>query len=179
LNAAASSRYAAALADVAMKHDAGERIKADLASFVEAFSASDDLRNFLETPAVGYEAKKNVIHKLAERMELAPEVHNFIQLLVHHRRTDLLREIQQAFLLDLNVRLGIAEADVKSARGLSANEKEQLIRALERRTGKKIEARFGEDASLLGGLVVRVGSTIYDGSLREQLTLLEQELEAE
>jgi F-type H+-transporting ATPase subunit delta len=179
LNGAVSSRYAAALTDVALEHDGGERIKADLASFVGAFSMSADLRNFLETPAVGYEAKQNVIRKLAEQMELAPEVRNFIQLLVLNSRTHLLREIQEAFLSDLNARMGIAEADVKSARGMSAPEKERLIRALEQRTGKKIQARFGEDASLLGGVVVRVGSTIYDGSVREQLTRLRQKLEAE
>jgi F-type H+-transporting ATPase subunit delta len=179
LNGAVSSRYAAALTDVALKHDAGERIKADLASFVEAFAASADLRNVLETPAVGYEAKQNVIHKLAERMELVPEVRNFIQLLVLHRRTDLVREIQQAFESDLNARMGIAEAEVKSARELNAKEKEQLTAALEQRTGKKIQARFSEDRSLLGGLVVRVGSTIYDGSVREQLTRLRQKLEEE
>ncbi len=179
MNGAVSSRYAAALTDVALKHDGGERMKADLASFVEAFTASADLRNFLETPAIGQEAKQNVIHKLAERMKLAPEVRNFIQLLVLHRRTELLREIQQAFESDLNARMGIAEADVKSARELNAKEKERLTAALEQRTGKKIQARFGEDRSLLGGLVVRVGSTIYDGSVREQLTRLRQKLEAE
>jgi F-type H+-transporting ATPase subunit delta len=179
LNGAVSSRYAAALTDVALKHNGGERIKTGLASFVDAFSASADLRNFLETPAVGYDAKENVIRKLGERMELAPEVRNFIQLLVRNRRTHLLREIQQAFLFDLNARVGIAEAEVQSARELSATEKEQLIRALERRTGKKIQARFDEDRSLLGGIVVRVGSTVYDGSVREQLTRLRQKLEAE
>lgn len=179
MNGAVSSRYAAALADVALVRNRGERIKAGLAGFVEAFSSSADLRNFLETPAVGYEAKQNVLHKLAERMELAPEVHNLIRLLVLNRRTDLLREIQQAFLSDLNARMGIAEAEVRSARELSVTEKEQLIRALEQRTGKKIQARFSEDGSLLGGIIVRVGSTIYDGSVREQLTRLRQKLEAE
>jgi F-type H+-transporting ATPase subunit delta len=98
---------------------------------------------------------------------------------VLNRRTHLLREIQQAFLFDLNARMGIAEAVVQSARELSATEKEQLIRALEQRTGKKIQVQFGEDGSLLGGVVVRVGSTIYDGSVREQLTQLRQNLEAE
>lgn len=179
MNGAVSSRYAAALTDVALKHHSGERMKADLASFVEAFTASADLRNFLETPAIGNEAKQDVIHKLAERMELAPEVRNFIQLVVLHRRTDLLREIQQAFESDLNARMDIAEADVKSARELSAEEKERLTAALEQRTRKKIQARFGEDKTLLGGLVVRVGSTIYDGSVREQLTRLRQKLEEE
>lgn len=179
MNGAVSSRYAAALTDVALKHNGGERIKADLGSFVEAFAASADLRNFLETPAVGYEAKQNVIRKLAERMELAQEVRNFIQLLVLNRRTHLLNEIQQAFLSDLNARMGIAEAHVKSAWEMSAPEKESLIRALEQRTGKKIQAQFGEDASLIGGVVARVGSTIYDGSVREQLTRLRQKLETE
>lgn len=179
MNGAVSSRYAAALTDVALKNNGGERIKAGLASFVDAFSESADLRDFLETPAVGYDAKENVIRKLAERMELAPEVRNFIQLLVLNRRTHLLREIQQAFLFDLNARMGIAEAEVQSARELSTTEKEQLIRALERRTGKKIQARFGEDGSLLGGVVVRVGSTVYDGSVRDQLARLRQKLEAE
>jgi F-type H+-transporting ATPase subunit delta len=179
LNGAVSSRYAAALADVAFERKNGERVKADLASFVDAFSESADLRNFLETPAIGYEAKQNAIQKLAERMELAPEVRNFIQLLVIHRRTELLREIQQAFEREMNARLGIAEAEVKSARTLNGAEKEKLKAALEQRTKKKIEARFSEDGSLIGGTVVRVGSTVYDGSVREQLTRLRHKLEAE
>ena len=179
MNGAVSSRYAAALADVAFERNDGERVKADLASFVEAFSESADLRNVLETPAIGYEAKQKAIQKLAERMELTPEVPNFVQLLVIHRRTELLREIQQAFERELNARLGIAEAEVKSARELSAGEKEKLKAALEQRTGKKIEARFSEDESLIGGTVVRVGSTVYDGSVREQLIRLRQQLEAE
>ena len=179
MNGALSLRYAAALADVAVERKDGERIKADLGSFAETFSASADLRNFLETPAIGFEAKQNAIQKLAERMELAAEVRNFIQLLVIHRRTELLQEIQEAFERELNARLGIAEADVKSARELSAEEKEKLKAALEQRTGKKIEARFSEDGSLIGGTVVRVGSTVYDGSVREQLTRLRHQLEAE
>jgi F-type H+-transporting ATPase subunit delta len=179
LNGAVSTRYAAALAGVALEHKNADRVKADLASFADAFFSSPDLRNFLETPAVGYEAKQNVIQKIAERMGLTPEVRNFVHLLVAHRRTELLREIQQAFESELNARLGIAEAHVTSARALTEPEKAELTAALTKRTGMKIQAHFSENKSLVGGAVVRVGSTVYDGSVREQLTRLREKLETE
>jgi F-type H+-transporting ATPase subunit delta len=108
-----------------------------------------------------------------------PAVRNFIYFIVDHRRTELLREIEQAFGEELNARLGIAEAQVTSARPLSPEEKQQLTAALERQTKKKIEATFQEDKSLLGGAVVRIGSTVYDGSVREQLNRLREQLETE
>jgi F-type H+-transporting ATPase subunit delta len=179
LNTALASRYAAALAEVAMEQRNAEQIKADLASFTEAFYTSADLRNFLESPAASAEQKRKVIEVLASRMNLATASRNFIFLLIDHRRTEMLREIQEAFRSELNALLGIAEAHVVSARDLSGEEKRVLKTALERRTGKKIEAKFHKDESLLGGAVVRVGSTVYDGSVREQLTRLRQQLERE
>jgi len=179
LNEAVCSRYAAALADVAFDQKSAERVKRDLAAFTEAFSESGDLRAFLETPGVSHQQKHKVVEALAKRMELAPAVRNFVFLLIDHRRTELIGEIEAAFQSELNARLGIAEAQVTSARELSAGEREQLTKALERRTGKKIEARFQRDEALLGGTVVRVGSTVYDGSVREQLTRLREQLESE
>lgn len=179
MNTALASRYAAALSEVAMEQRNADQIKGDLSSFTEAFYTSADLRNFLESPAASAEQKRKVIEVLASRMKLATASRNFIFLLVDHRRTEMLREIQDAFQSELNARLGIAEAQVVSARELSGEEKRELTSALERRTGKKIEARFHKDESLLGGAVVRVGSTVYDGSVREQLTRLRQQLKAE
>ena len=179
MNDAVASRYAAALADVALERKNADAVKRDLATFVDALFSSADLRNCLESPAVSHDVKRNVVEKLGERMNLAPAVQNFVYVLVDHRRTEMLREIQQAFQTELNARLGIAEAEVTSARELSAGEKGQLTAALERRTGMKIEARFRMDESLVGGAVVRVGSMIYDGSVREQLTRLREQLETE
>jgi len=179
LNGAVSSRYASALADVALEQKSADRVKRDLGSFADTFFSSGDLRNLLESPAVGREAKQKVIEEVAQRMELAPAVRNFVLLLVDHRRTEMLGEIQEAFQTELNARLGIAEAEVTSARELGAQEREELTAALERRTGKKIEARFRKDESLVGGTVVRVGSTVYDGSVREQLTRLREQLATE
>jgi F-type H+-transporting ATPase subunit delta len=98
---------------------------------------------------------------------------------VDNRRAELLREILPVFEVELNSRLGIAEAQVTSARELAAEEKRDLMQALETVTGKKIEARYSLDESLLGGAVVQIGSTIYDGSVREQLERLRARLEAE
>jgi F-type H+-transporting ATPase subunit delta len=179
LNGVVALRYAAALADVALEQENGDQVRRDLASFADAFESSADLRNVVESPSISREVKQKVIEKIARQMNLAPSVRNFVYLLLDHQRTEMLREIQQAFDTELNARMGIAEAEVISARGLSDAQKRELTVALERRTGKKIEAKFREDEALLGGAVVRVGSTVYDGSVREQLSRLREQLETE
>jgi F-type H+-transporting ATPase subunit delta len=176
---ALAKRYASALADITLAQFSADRAKADLQAFVEAFDEVGDLRNFLDSPAVGRDLKHKVLNELAAKMQLDPAVRNFILLIVDHRRAESLRDIQQAFREELNARLGIAEAEIISAHPLTVGEKDQLTAALARRTGKKIEARFREDKSLLGGAVVRVGSTVYDGSVREQLVRMREQLEAE
>jgi F-type H+-transporting ATPase subunit delta len=179
LNAALARRYAAALADVAVEQNNGGAVKAGLAAFVDVFFESNDLRNFLESPGLEAAAKRRVIEKIAGRMSLPAAVRNFLWIIVDHRRTEMLREIEAAFREELNERLGIAEAEVTSARSLSDPEKRELMAALERRIGKKIELTFREDVALVGGVVVSVGSTIYDGSVREQLARLREQLETE
>jgi len=179
LNGAIAMRYAAALADVAIAQKNAEQVQGDLNSFAEALSASSDLRTVLLSPAIGVEAKQKAIARLSDAMKMTPAVRNFVYLLIDHRRTEMLVEIQQAFETELNARMGIAEARVTSAQKLSERERQELTAALERRTGKKIQAHFDEDESLLGGAVARVGSTVYDGSVRERLTRLRAQLEME
>jgi F-type H+-transporting ATPase subunit delta len=176
---ATAQRYAAALADVAMEQKSAEAVKRDLAAFVEMFFSSADLRNALESPAVNRDVKLNAITTIAAKMGMHEAVRNFICLVVDHHRTEMLREMVQAFSEELNKRLGIEDAEVTSARELNASEKQELTSVLERRTGKKIEARFEQASALLGGAIVRLGSTIYDGSVREQLNRLRERLEAE
>jgi F-type H+-transporting ATPase subunit delta len=176
---ATAQRYAAALADVALERKSADVVKRDFSAFVEMFFASTELRNALESPAVNDLAKTSVVEKIAAKTGMNDAARNFVLTIVENRRTHLLREIEKAFDTELNARMGIAEAEVTSARELGGPERAKLTQALEKRTGKKIEARFVEDKSLLGGAVVRVGSTIYDGSVREQLNRLREQLEAE
>ena len=176
---AVAERYAAALADVAVERKNSETIKRNLAAFVEAFSSIADFRNALESPALNAEVKRKVIAEVAGKMGLDVAMRNFIYLVVDHRRTEILPEIEQAFLSELNERLGIVDAEVTSAHALKDDEKRQLGSVLEQRTGKKVELRFQIDGALLGGAVVRLGSTIYDGSVRDQLKRLREQLETE
>ena len=176
---AVAERYAAALADVAVERKNSETVKRNLAAFAEAFSSVADLRNALESPALNAEVKRKVIAEVAGKMGLDVAVRNFIYLVVDHRRTEILPEIEQAFLSELNERLGIVDAEVTSAHELNDDEKRHLNTVLEQRTGKKVQARFQIDPALLGGALVRLGSTIYDGSVRDQLKRLREQLETE
>ena len=176
---AVAERYAAALADVAVERKNSETIRQNLAMFVEAFSSVAGLRNALESPALNAEVKRKVIAEVAGKMGLDVAVRNFIYLVVDHRRTEILPEIEQAFLSELNERLGIVDAEVTSAHELNDDEKRHLNTVLEQRTGKKVQARFQIDPALLGGALVRLGSTIYDGSVRDQLKRLREQLETE
>jgi F-type H+-transporting ATPase subunit delta len=176
---AVAERYSAALAEVALERKLADKVKSDLGAFVELFFSSADLRNALESPVVSSDVKHKVIQEVTAKMGVDEAVRNFVYLIVDHRRTEMLREILAALYQQLNMRMGIAEAEVRSARELSGAEKQQLTAVLERRTGKKIEASFHEDKTVLGGAVVRVGSTVYDGSVREQLNRLRERLETE
>ena len=179
MNEALARRYAAAMADVAAERNNAEQVRRHFTAFVETFYGNADLRNFLESPAVSHEMKQTVVEKVAARMGLDAGVRNFTLLIVKHGRTEILREIERVLGEELNSRMGITDAEVVSARRLSEQERRELTATLERRMGKKVEARFREDGYLLGGAVVRVGSTVYDGSVREKLNRLREQLEAE
>jgi F-type H+-transporting ATPase subunit delta len=176
---AVAERYAAALAEVALERKIADKVNDNLRAFVDVYLSSADLRNALESPVVSNEVKHKVIHEVAAKMGLDAAVQNFLYLVADHSRTEMLHEIPAALQQQLNTRMGIAEAEVSSARELSGEERQQLTAMLERRTGKKIEASFLQDKALLGGAVVRVGTTIYDGSVREQLNRLRERLEKE
>lgn len=174
-----SERYASALLDVAMAHGTSEKVKNSLAGFAAMIEQSADLKLFLANPAVPRESKRVVLSTLLDRIGAAPNMHNFLSLVVEHRRARLLPEIAAAYTEMLNKKLGIAEAAVTSAKELSAPEKKGLVQGLERATGLKISAQYAVDAALLGGASVRIGDVIYDGSVREQLRRLEAELASE
>ena len=171
--------YADALADVAIERRSAEALKKELAGFAGMFAASADLRNFLETPAVDRAEKQKVISALVARMGASQELRNFLFLIVENQRAAMLPDIARQFEAELLSRLGMAEAEVTSTRELNLEQKTELGKALEGLTGKKIEARYRVDSALLGGTVVRIGSTIYDGSVRAQLDRLGARLAAD
>lgn len=176
---AVAQRYAGALADVVIAQSEAEKVKKELAAFVALVEESADLRNLLVTPAVTPEQKHAVIEKLLARLGAGKTLKNFLFVLVDNRRAGLLAQIQPAFEEELLARQGIAEAQVTSARELTAAEKQELTVALAKLTGKRVEAKYALDTELIGGAVARIGSTIYDGSVREQLRRLQTKLATE
>ena len=176
---ALAQRYASALADVALSEKTADTVKNELAAFVDLVGDSADLRNFLASPAVPRNPKQAVVEKIVARLGASRTLRNFLFVLVENRRTQLLPEIQQAYERELQTRLGIAQASVVSARELSAAERAELEKALGKITGKRVQAMYGDDPSLIGGAVVWVGSTVYDGSVRTQLERLRARLASE
>jgi len=175
----ASLQYANALADVAMAQGAADATLKQLSDFGAAFAASAELRNSLASPGVPRSAKHGVIEKIIARIGAGKILRNFLFIIADQQRTHILPEIIADFQAIVRQRQGIAEADICSAVELSAAQKKKFTQTLERLTGKKIQAKYTLDPALLGGAVVRVGDTVYDGSVRNSLNELRARLASE
>jgi F-type H+-transporting ATPase subunit delta len=175
----ASLQYANALADITLQQGAAETVSKQLADFGAAYAESAELRTFLESPAVDHAAKHGVIEKLLAQTGGGNILRNFLFVVVDHQRSHVLPEMISAFQDVVRQREGVAEAEISSAVELNAAQKAEFAFTLERLTGKRVEAKFSLEPSLLGGAVVRIGDTIYDGSLRSRLDGLRARLAAE
>jgi len=173
--ASVASTYARAFADVVLSaHLDANRAIGGLRRIAGLLSESTELRRVWENPAVPADQKRRLLDAIVHREGIEPHVRNLLAVLIDHRRVQFLSRITQQLEKELDARLGFAEAHITSARELGDAEKRTLEAQIEKVTGKKIRARFGLDASLLGGAVVRVGSTIYDGSVKGQLEKIKE-----
>jgi F-type H+-transporting ATPase subunit delta len=173
--ASVANTYARAFADVVLSsHLDADRSIAELRTIAQLLDESSDLRRVWENPAVLAEQKRQLLDVIAERDGISKQVRNLVAVLIDHRRIHFLEPIIAQLEKELDARLGFAEADITSARPLGDAEKRELEAQVGKLTGKKVRARYGQDESLLGGAVVRVGSTIYDGSVKGQLERLRE-----
>ncbi|MGO4886037.1 MAG: ATP synthase F1 subunit delta [Bryobacteraceae bacterium] len=180
-HSALASRYANALVDVAMGHKSPmdpHQLLRELRGFEDVQAGSAELRTALASPSVPLPRKRAVVGALAARLGLSRVARNFLLVLSDHRRIAMLAEILEAFDLLSDERLGFVRAEVSSARELDQPLRDALAHELEHLTGKKVRMRFAVDRGLLGGLVARIGSTAYDGSVRGQLQALGKRLAA-
>jgi len=173
--ASVASTYARAFADVVFSaHLDAARAVGGLRSIAALFSESVELRRVWENPAVPADQKRNLLDAIVQREGIDKPVRNLVAVLIDHRRLPFLPRIVEQLEKELDARMGFAEAQISSARELGDGEKRALESQIEKVTGKKVRARYGLDGSLLGGAVVRVGSTIYDGSVRGQLEKIKE-----
>jgi F-type H+-transporting ATPase subunit delta len=175
--ASVTNTYARAFADAVfdMRLDPAKSLR-EAQAIAALVAQSKELREVWETPSITAEQKRAVLDAIVSREGISRAVRNFVAVLIDHRRINFLGPIVKQFELELDRRLGFAEAEITSARDLSEPERRVLESNVQKLTGKKVRARYFRDASLLGGAIVRLGSTIYDGSIAGQLEKIREQL---
>lgn len=175
--AALVSRYARAFADVvsAAGLDA-TAIEHQMNDFLATWNASPELRSLLVNPAVAAAQKIEILDKLSARMSLLKELRNLIAVLIRNDRIAQVGEVFEAYRQELQERSGIRQAEVITARELGEDDRDALVAGVGKLAGGRVQASFKLDESILGGAIVRIGSTIYDGSVRGRLERLKEQL---
>jgi len=175
--ASVTHTYARALADVVFERKLDtQRILREVQSVNESVTGSKELREVWGTPSITAEQKRAVLDAIVSREGISSEVRNFVAILIDHRRINFLGEIAKQFEQELSQRMGFVEAEITSARELDGAERSVLESEVSKLTGKKVRARYSREESLLGGAAVRIGSTIYDGSVSGQLNRIREQI---
>ncbi len=171
------ARYAQAFADVIgeAKLDA-EMLNRQFADFLATWEASAELRAFFANPALAAVRKVEILDKLNEKFGMARPLRNLIAVLIDHDRIAYVVEVAADWRRILKEQQGIRPAEIVTARELGAGEREALLASVAQLVGGKVDAAFKLDSSILGGAVVRVGSTVYDGSVKGRLERLREQL---
>lgn len=169
-------RYAQALMNLAVREGQVEPVSAALNDLGGALAASPELQAFLTEPRVGPAQKAAVVAELLERSEVPPLVATFVRFLTHKRRVELLDDIRSEFHDLADARMGRANAVVTVAAALTGAQEEALRARLSKLSGKEVKLEVQVDPHLLGGVMARIGSTVWDGSLRNQLNQIQQSL---
>jgi F-type H+-transporting ATPase subunit delta len=175
---ASATRYARALLDVAIAQSDPGKVDEDLATFATMIAEQAELQQVLTNPRVPVPARAAVIRTLAERTGVNQLVGRLIVLLAERGRLELLPAIVDAYRERLLAHRRIVRAHVTSATPLAPERQDALRRSLSQATGKDVQIDVETDPELIGGIVARIGSTVYDGSIRTQLQKVKQQLVA-
>lgn len=172
-----ANRYAKALFDVSLQEKADlTKIAQDISAFAELLASNSELRLASERVGVPDTARKALMAQVADRLGVADQVKKLLVVLTETRKLNLVTDLAEAFRERLLAHQNIVRADVTSAVALSPDKTRALADSLSKVTGKKVEMQVSVDPELLGGVVARIGSTVYDGSVKTQLQRLRQEL---
>ena len=176
---AIANRYAKALVDVSFKLNQHEQVAQEVLQFEELLAHQKELVLFYTNPAIAVAKKKAATKEILEKLAFGPTTSNFLLILIDNHRMGGLAEIRKAFQQELNDRLGVTQAEVTTAAELDAETHQKLEVKLATLTGKKVALKFAKDPGLIGGVVTRIGDTIYDGSIRQQLNSMKSRLSSD
>jgi F-type H+-transporting ATPase subunit delta len=172
-----AARYARALADVVLEAKLNPaEVLQQLEDFTATFAGSKELREVLLNPSLPTAKRVAILDAVNRRIGCGPKVRNFLAVLISRERLASLSEIVEEYRLEMNRRLDISDAEILTARPLQDQERAKIEKEVAELAGTRVKATFLEDKSLIGGAIVRIGSTIYDGSVRGRLERLRERL---
>jgi F-type H+-transporting ATPase subunit delta len=169
-------RYAEALADAAEANQLLAAAREDLHAFAEIVAENRELGDVLASPAISPEHKSAVLEAILERVKPLPLVASFLRVLLRNTRIHHLAAVDREFASEVDRRTGVVMADVTTAKPLTDAERGVLSARLAAMTGKKVKLSFSTDEALIGGVVTRIGSRIYDGSIRAKLDAVKRQM---
>lgn len=169
-------RYAKAIFDIGSDQGGLDKIGGDLRSFANAMKVSPELTELLSSPAIKKSDRRKVVDALLQRLGVVSVARNTVYLLLDGERLGSLPAISREIDRMIEAKAGRVSAEVVSAKPLDPSQLSQITATLEKLSGKKVSISSRQDPDLLGGVVAKVGDTVYDGSLRTQLRTLRDEL---
>jgi len=169
-------RYATALADVVTARGEAQEVRQELDGWASMIQSNEQLLEVFRNPTIPYDQKRKVLGTLIARTRVRPTTANFLQVLLQNHRLADLGEINKRFAQVLDERSGVVSAQVTTARAVAPASQEALRSKLAALTGQSVRLSFTTDESLIGGIVTRIGSTIYDGSVRNQLQRVKERM---
>ena len=169
-------RYASALADVVLERGEAREVQEELTAWERLFASSENLQEVFRNPTIGLDQKRAVLNKLIERTRPRPTTVNFLKVLLQNQRLTNLDAINRKFAEVLDVRGGMVAATVTTARSVPADAQQKLHATLSNLTSSNVRVNFATDPELIGGLVTRIGSTVYDGSVRNHLQQIKEKM---
>jgi len=169
-------RYATALADVAIERREEREVQNELDQWAEMIEGHPQLKEVFANPTIVYDHKRKVLEDLISRTRVRETTASFLRVLLKNQRLSQLRAIAERFGQVLDERGGLVAAHVTTARPLPEDLKNSLHETLVTATGRKVRLSFTTDETIIGGLVARIGSTIFDGSVQSQLDRLANEM---
>ena len=173
---AIAERYAQAVFDLGQETGQLAALSSEIRRFADAYLASPELRAVLENPMVPEPAREGVLREIATRLTLSPHALNTLRLLLLRRRLRVVPDIARELSRLADEKAGVLRATVVSARPLTEDHTQRLVRALEKRTHKKVLLEKQTDPTLIAGIVTKIGDHTIDGSLRGRLSALGRQL---
>jgi F-type H+-transporting ATPase subunit delta len=171
-----ATRYARALLEVALRESDAQRIERELGSFVDALNTMPDLNRALLSPRIPAATRRAVVDAVAKQIGMEPPLAKLLGMLADRGRLEIYNDLLAVYRERLLAHQGIVRGEVSSAMPLAPEKVAGLERSLSAATGKQVQLETAVDPSLVGGVVARIGSTVYDGSIRTQLQKIRQQL---